>query len=200
MSEKQPFISYGDTYDLPDYGVYQLTIVEAANLITACIYDDKSLPNDIQNKIDKILSSQGEEWVDHDDPRVSKLLNLFRIKIESSIAESVANKDLKSARLRKNVDNSISVSETYIDYYHLLRWLEMRGIILGDLVDEYIDAELDLSSILLNRVNYVRKIMQNENMFSNSKRYINDDIETLKIDNERLVSSLERSWITIKPI
>ncbi|NKN34104.1 hypothetical protein [Marichromatium bheemlicum] len=132
---------------LPDFGVWCLTIPEAAELLVLDMWYSGELPG----------IEEPEDWGGNEgDPRLKELLTPATKDFESRLIAAVEKGALESVRKQRDFDECLVSDQTVIDYSQLCLWLEERGYTAGDAFDDWSNDQTTLHDLLAQEAAYLR--------------------------------------------
>ncbi len=131
-----------------NFGVWHLTITEAAELIALDMWFSGDLP-DIE---------EPEDWDGSErDPRIIALLQGHIETFRGRLLAAVDSGRLKAATLRRDFDEQLIPSDTYISYGDLDGWLLERGYTTGDIFGDWSHSEMDIAETVADHAAYLRE-------------------------------------------
>lgn len=136
---------------LPNFGIFHLTIKDAAKLIVA----------DMRSSTNLIEIEEPEGWEgDEGDPRVQNQLAELNASFEETLLNEIDLGRLKAATTRRGFDNRLIADETYISYEKMIDWLRERNYYLedgiGEIIGDWLEGELSLAERIGEQVKYLR--------------------------------------------
>lgn len=138
-----------DSVSLPYFGIFTMSIVEAAERVVL----DMWFSGDFSN------IKEPDDWDNSvDDPRLKMLLanEIAKFKIKLQIA--VDSGKLEPVKITRNLDELLIPEKTYITYQNLYKWLLDRGYECSDTLKAWIDSEMDIAIHLCEELAYLRSI------------------------------------------
>ena len=172
-----------DRVYVPNFGLYQLSIRQAAELISKDMwYSGEILDVD-----------EPEGWDDSEDaPDLIKALAEYVRTYEDKLICALELGRLSSSAINRNLDEKILADKTYIEFDKLCEWLEQRGYEIGDIINGWAFDEADISLSVENEVRYLRAVIKK----NQSLPKIDDDFQTMYkkvvLDNKLLIDENQR--------
>lgn len=149
MTDKKAVIS--DYNDAPNFGIFHLAINQAAELLVLDMW--------CSGEIEDIPPPQ--DWDgDERDPRLKVALSNHVTAFEKRLSESISNGKLE-AEIRLDFDDRLIPEKTFIDYDDLHDWLEVRGYTPGDIISDWVENEIEISTKARDEIGYLRVLSQN---------------------------------------
>lgn len=139
---------------IPDFGIWHLTIKEAAELVTLDMW--------YSGEIRDIVAPKDWDRTER-DPRLRALLAGHAEAFEKRLLAAVDAGRLKAAAVQRDFDERLIPEETYINYFDLLEWLRQRGYERGDIMAEWVDIELGVLFKVREEVAYLRAAIKGGN-------------------------------------
>ncbi len=132
---------------VPDFGVWHLSVNEAAVLVVIDMWHKGVFP-------------EVAEPDDYDgnwrEPRILELLTgPIQIWV-ARLLKAVEHGRIEVAAVRRDLDDKLVEEKTYIQYTSLVFWLQERGYEYGDIFKEWLDVEAEIALELCNEVTYLR--------------------------------------------
>lgn len=148
---KEAFLALHEATDhlihLPDFGLWHLTIPEAAELVALDMWYSGELPE----------IEEPEDWDGtEDDPKLKALLTPVAKDFESRLIVAVEKGTLKPVRERRDFDERLVPDHTFINDSHLTSWLEERGYNPGDTFNSRSYDEATIYELVCREVVYLR--------------------------------------------
>lgn len=144
---------------LSDFGIWSLTIQEAAELISADMW--------FSGKIDGI-----EEPEDFDgdpcDPRLKNALHEITQAFAARLMAAVDLGKLDVELAARDFDEKLDPSRTFINFGSLDEWLRERGYEYGDMLDEWHEAQTRIAQQICDEVAYLKVAARQGRMIANS--------------------------------
>ncbi len=141
---------------LPNFGIYHLTVKNAAELVVEDMWRSTNL----------VQIEEPDNWDgDINDPSVRQQLAEHNQAFEETLLAEIEIGRLKPATASRSFDNRLIADETYVEYGALIEWLGERRYYLEDGVGETIgywfEQEFELSEKIRAHVEYLRAEMKN---------------------------------------
>lgn len=166
-----------DLQFIESFGVWHLSINDAAELIALDMWFSGEFP-DIE---------EPEEWDGSErDPTLLALLEDKAALFASRLLAAVEKGRLKDAGMKRDFDERIDPKLTYVSYSDLNNWLFERGYDSGDIFDEWMRREADITNKIIDQVAYLRA-SQKAGKLSEALRDKSDGIiQPVVAENRRL--------------
>lgn len=139
----------GHLHSVPNYGIWQLTIKEAAELVTLDMWFSGEIPN-----VEEPEDFDG----DSHDPRLRDALIEHTTRLESLLLKAIDAERLEASYIRRGLDDSLIADKTYVEYDDLNVWLSERGYDVGDIFAEWLDTESELAEHICDEVAYLHAV------------------------------------------
>lgn len=173
---------------IPNFGIYHLSIRQAAELIALDMW--YSGETDV---------SEPEGWDGTEyDPKLIEALAKYVKDFEARLLNALELGRLKVVNIKRNLDEQILSSETYIEFEDLRGWLYQRGYDGGDHFNEWMFTETDIAALVLREVNQLRAVIK-ENKGSIPRAFISgaDDnlhemYKKMAFDNQSLKNEIQQ--------
>ena len=132
---------------LPDFGIWHLTIKEAAELVALDMWYSGEIP-DIQ---------EPEDWDGREhDPKLLALLAGHVAVFETRLIAAVDSGKIEATVKRRDFDERLIPEETYIKEQNLHDWLSERGYESGDIMNEWVENANGMASHIGDELIYLR--------------------------------------------
>lgn len=169
--EQENFVS------IPNFGIYHLSIRQAAELISIDMW--------YSGEIDDV--GEPEDWDGSEyDPKLVDALAKYVQEFETRLLTAVELERLKAVSVKRNLDELIISDETYIEFEKLREWLNERGYDGGDIINCWTFAETDIAVAVSKEVNYLRAAIKENGTIPKK----DDDFQTMykktMLDNQSL--------------
>ncbi|MBA0014579.1 MAG: hypothetical protein H0Z53_03000 [Nitrosospira sp.] len=132
---------------LPNFGVGHLTIKEAAELIALDMWYSGEIPNSEGPK--------GWNGGEH-DPKLLEFLTQHVVTFETRLLESVHSGGVETAAKRRDFNGYLNSEKTYIKIQNLIDWLAEHGYASGDIMNEWLHVEGEISARICDELIYLR--------------------------------------------
>jgi len=139
-------MGWSDLQLLPDFGIYHLTLNEAAELVVTDMWASGEFP-----EID-----EPEYWdgrMTH--PNMKELLSERVAKMYEQICASISAGRL-DAICKRDFDEKIDTQFAFISFDNLVRWLDERGYHGGEIFDDWIESEANRRAAMAEHSYYLR--------------------------------------------
>ena len=143
----------GIRLEIGDFGVWQLTVKEAAELIARDMWFSGALEGiDVP-----------EDCEDEYDPRVNAALSGVIAEWEKKLLAAVESGKLKPSAVRRDIkDDGPVAGKTYIDLQVLAGWLRERGYGTGPVVARWWDTQVEIAGIMANEAASLRAVTKSD--------------------------------------
>lgn len=140
--------------DVPDFGVLQLSLLEAANLIAADMWlQDEERP-DLPD-IDEM------EALSPRDPRLLRALQSQRLVLCRRLIDSAANGSLACSKVALDLmSGDLDPERTYVHFRSLSAWLARHEYPAGEYIQEYEEAEAGIIDAVASALFDIRNIRE----------------------------------------
>lgn len=172
----------GTPWELPDFGLWHLTLVDASELIALDMWAEGEIS----------LSYEPEDWtLNERDPNLlaalAEPIESFRAKLIAAINAG----SLKAGAVRRRFDESIVPELTYVQYEDLVAWLEVRGYSVGDVFNEWRETTEGIGSEMYGHLEYLQAArIHGKDAIPRSFLYIVYDERDLDVaDSRRLLAT-----------
>lgn len=147
---RNDFVS--DATDLPDLGIFKLSLTQAADLVAVDMYGSGYIDVDV-------LTHGGDEGSEPEDPRNTAALAPHRARLVERMIDAILAGTLKTARTMRGLfTGEVDPDATFLDYYDLVDWLEGYGYAPSDWMAEYTDEESTILEDLVESLFDIRNI------------------------------------------
>lgn len=141
---------------LPNFGIYHLTVKDAAKLVV----------EDMWHSLNLVQIEAPEDWNgDINDPRVWQQFETRFQEFEQTLLAEIDIGRLKPASASRGFDNRLIADQTYVEYHELIEWLAERRYYLengvGETIGYWFEQEMDLFEKVYEHVEYLRAEMKN---------------------------------------
>jgi hypothetical protein len=141
---------------LPNFGIYHLTVKDAAELVV----------EDMWRSLNLVEIEAPDDWDgDINDPRVWQQFEMRFQEFEQTLLAEIDIGRLKPASAGRGFDNRLIADETYVEYRELINWLAERRYYLengvGETIGSWFEQEMDLFEKVHEHVEYLRAEMKN---------------------------------------
>jgi hypothetical protein len=134
--------------DVPDFGVWHLTLNEAATLIVLDLWMTGE-----QLEFEEVTDCEGI-----DDPRLKEALEPEIVKYEKKMINAINEGRLPVSFMRRDSEDRLIAAETYIHCHELFKWLSIRQTLPSIIFAEWIDTEGVIATEVKNEIKYLRAI------------------------------------------
>ena len=146
---------YMEDYSLyPDYGIFHLTICQAARLFVVDLWYSGSYFQDVNEP-------EGFDGETNNENVIAILSDLIET-FEGWLIASLEKGHIKAKQIRRNFDDTIVPSLTFLEYDTLLEWLDERGFDTGEHVADWLEKEVNIATRIAEEVAFVRAIEEGE--------------------------------------
>lgn len=140
-------IDDGNRAMLPYFGVWHMTIKEAAELVALDMWHSGEMP-DIE---------EPEDWDGNEyDPKLLALLTGHIATFEARLLAAVNAGGLKATAKKYDFDERLIPEEIYIELQELEKWLDERGYQGGEIIYEWNKSEQDAALHVCEELAYMR--------------------------------------------
>ena len=140
-------IDDGNRAMLPYFGVWHMTIKEAAELVALDMWHSGEMP-DIE---------EPEDWDGNEyDPKLLALLSGHTAIFETRLLAAVNAGRLEAAVKRRDFDERLIPEEIYIELQELEKWLDERGYQGGEIISDWNKSEQDAALHVCEELAYIR--------------------------------------------
>lgn len=141
---------------LPYFGVFHLTVKDAAKLVV----------EDMLRCTNLIQIEEPKDWDgDVENPKVRKQLEEYSELFEQTLLAEVDIGRLETASASRGFDNRLIADETYIEYDALISWLRERRYYIedgiGEIIGSWLEDEVKLAERVGEQVKYFRAVKRN---------------------------------------
>ena len=164
---------------VPDFGVWHLTVSEAARLVVLELWMASELP-----RLERIPDVESV-----DDPRLNEALEPETRNCEQKLLNAIHEGRLRSAFTQRDSGDQIIAGETYIHCHELFKWLGDRKLIPSTIFAEWIDTEHEIAIEVQNDIKYLRAVdgkgkgelrkLTDRRLFAKYRESTPDDFEEL---------------------
>jgi hypothetical protein len=138
-----------DYASIPDFGIFQLSITEAADLLATDMW--------FQGMYPEIL--EPADWDGSgDDPTLKESLKKQAEAMLNRLVSAIDSGRLDTSYKQRDLNEQLIPSNTYLSYEKLYDWLEERNYKPGESIDEWFNAELIVSEKISGEVGYLRAL------------------------------------------
>lgn len=139
-----------DQLGLPDFGVFHMSILEAAEKVATDMW--------FSGEFSEI--KEPENWDGNEnDPTFRLLLSEKFVYVEMRLISAVDSGKLFAVKQSRNLDEELISKDTYIKYQDLYDWLLERGYKCGDILESWGDRESEISLRICDELAYLRAII-----------------------------------------
>jgi hypothetical protein len=135
---------------LPDFGIWYLTIKDAAKLVALDMWESGDIPEETPENI-KVPENYDDDY----DPKVLKFLADMAEYLEARLLADVDCGKLE-AMVKRNFDDQIIPDESHIYCDDLCTWLLRRGYECNDFFNEWLMGEAEIAAHITDEVAYLR--------------------------------------------
>jgi hypothetical protein len=140
-----------DVSGLPELGLWQLSLCQAADLIAA----DMWLAGDIKTEV----AEAEPDTIARDDPRLLEAIAAERGLLLVRLVESILRNSLEPSQIRRDLlTGEIDPESTYVEYGTLCDWMKEFEYEPGDWMSEYSDAEASVFNDLADALFDIRNL------------------------------------------
>ena len=131
----------------PSFGVHYLNLIDAARLVTKCLWFD--------NQIEKVLPDK--EYYSLHDPDLERALEKEIQEYLEILVSAIQRKSLKAAHVSNDVKGNILPESTYIESFDLGNWFDDHHLPLGPVYyEDYMEEEWKFSCLVQDFVKVER--------------------------------------------
>ena len=134
--------------DVPDFGVWQLTLNEAARLVVL----------DLWMTGEQLEFQEVTDCAGMDDPRLKEALEPEIVKYEEKLINAINEGRLPASFMRRDSEDRLIAAETYIHCHELFKWLSIRQGLPSTIFAEWIDTESVIATEVRNEIKYLRAV------------------------------------------
>ena len=145
---KNSFEFYALMGDAPNFGLWQLTVKEAAALVVT----DNWFAGDISVDLPE------SDSYDPQDPELRQALTTHFSDFEKRLTAAIDGGSLKTTKIRRNLNEELDTDNTLVDQNDLRRWLSERGHEGGEAFEDYLDEEMHFHSSVIDEIYNLRMI------------------------------------------
>lgn len=139
---------------LPDFGVFHMTLKEAAELVVLDMWHSGEMA-DIK---------EPEDWGGNEyDPKLLALLAGHIATFEARLLAAVNAGRLEAAAKKYDFDERLIPEEIYIKLQELEKWLDERGYLGGEIINEWNRSEQDAAMHVCEELAYMRMANRSDN-------------------------------------
>jgi len=138
--------------ELENFGVWTLTLEEAADLIACDLWAAGDVDAPALNEYSGHLLSREVS---------AQLVDVMAIFLPKLIS-AVEIGRLKAERVLRDFDEAIVPDQTFVDYNVLCDWLKGRGYSTGEAFEEWYERALNISDRLIEELIWLRRAAKNE--------------------------------------
>ncbi len=137
----------------PNFGIFNLTICQAARLVVIDLWFSGSAFQDIKEPIGFDGRVNNE--------LITSLASPIAV-VEGWLIASIEKGHLKANKIQRDFNDTIEPSLTFLEYDTLINWLEERGYDTGEHVNEWLDKEVNIANRIAEEVAFLRAIEEGE--------------------------------------
>ena len=116
--------------ELPNFGIFHLSVSDAAFLIATCLAFDGAVSDSTQAAFDKAAEDPnvwGGQW---DAEPIRKALSKDAKSIKDQVVRSIDSGELASPVKRRNMKGELLPEQSFVSCEELEQWAQARGIVL----------------------------------------------------------------------
>lgn len=147
MHELFAVVDHSSYYNLPDFGVFSLSLTEAAQLAAidmwfSGVYDDREEPDGFTG--------------DYFDPALKSLLSAEIEEIKNKLISSAGKGNIDTQHVQMDFDDNLLPDETFIHISALNDWLEKRGHESGDAIHEWEQDRGNIAELAIEELLFLK--------------------------------------------
>lgn len=127
--------------ELPDFGIFHLSVSDAAVLVAVCMAFDGGVSNSTQAAVDKAAEAANVWAGQWDSEPIQKALSREAKGIRDQLIRSIDSGELSSPVKRRNMKGELLPDGSFISCAELEQWAQARGNVLSDPYNAFIKKE-----------------------------------------------------------